>query len=67
MEETATGEVVPGFETGVGPAAVTYGGMAVLGDELTLVCRHTFAKNKNVFIIIPLWRLMQQERASSMC
>jgi beta-ribofuranosylaminobenzene 5'-phosphate synthase len=53
VEETATGEVVPGFETGVGPAAVTYGGMAVLGDELTLVCRHTFAKNKNVFIIIP--------------
>ncbi|KAF1073773.1 GHMP kinase [Methanogenium sp. MK-MG] len=53
VEETATGEVVQGFETGVGPAAITYGGMAVLGDELTLVCRHSFAKNKNVFIIIP--------------
>lgn len=53
VEETATGEVVQGFETGVGPAVVSYGGMAVLGDELTLVCRHSFAENKNVFIIIP--------------
>ncbi len=53
VEETKTGEVVPGFETGVGPAAVTYGGMAVLGDELTLVSCHTFAEDKNVFIIIP--------------
>ena len=53
VEETDTGDVVQGFETGVGPAAVAYGGMAVLGDELTLICCHPFAKNKNVFIIIP--------------
>jgi beta-ribofuranosylaminobenzene 5'-phosphate synthase len=52
-EETASGDVVCGFETGVGPAAVTYGGMAVMGDELTLVCQHSFAEDKNVFIIIP--------------
>ena len=53
VEETETGEVVEGFETGVGPAAVSYGGMAVMGDELTLVSCHPFAKGKNVFIIIP--------------
>lgn len=53
VEETASGDVVSGFETGVGPAAVTYGGMAVMGDELTLVCQHSFAADKNVFIIIP--------------
>ncbi|HRW83556.1 MAG TPA: GHMP kinase, partial [Methanothrix sp.] len=41
------------FETGVGPAAVTYGGMAVTGDELALAYHHPFAEGKNVFVIIP--------------
>jgi beta-ribofuranosylaminobenzene 5'-phosphate synthase len=53
VEETADGNVAFGFETGVGPAVSTYGGMAVLGDELTLVYHHSFAAGKNVFIIIP--------------
>jgi beta-ribofuranosylaminobenzene 5'-phosphate synthase len=53
VEETADGNVAFGFETGVGPAVSTHGGMAVLGDELTLVYHHTFAEGKNVFIIIP--------------
>ncbi len=33
VEETAEGTIAFGFETGVGPAASTYGGMAVMGDE----------------------------------
>ena len=53
MEETADGNVAFGFETGVGPAVSTHGGMAVLGDELTLAYHHVFAAGKNVFIIIP--------------
>jgi beta-ribofuranosylaminobenzene 5'-phosphate synthase len=52
-EETADGRVTLGFETGVGPAVATHGGMAVMGDELSLVCHHPFARDKNVFIIIP--------------
>jgi beta-ribofuranosylaminobenzene 5'-phosphate synthase len=53
VEETEDGSVTRGFETGVGPAAATYGGMVITGDELALVYRHHFAENKNVFIIIP--------------
>ncbi len=53
VEETCEGQIIHGFETGVGPAAATYGGMAVLCDELNLVCHHAFAADKNVFIIIP--------------
>lgn len=53
VEETVDGRVTLGFETGVGPAAATYGGMTIMGDELTLVYRHTFAPEKNVFILIP--------------
>jgi len=53
VEETADGNIAFGFETGVGPAVSTNGGMAVMGDELTLVHHHTFAEDKNVFIIIP--------------
>lgn len=53
VEETVGGSVAFGFETGVGPAASTYGGMAVMGDELTLVYRHAFAEGKQVYIAIP--------------
>ncbi|MBN1431776.1 MAG: GHMP kinase [Methanomicrobiaceae archaeon] len=53
VEETCEGQIIHGFETGVGPAAATYGGMAVLGDELNLVCHHAFAADKNVYVIIP--------------
>ncbi|NLB01229.1 MAG: GHMP kinase [Methanomicrobiales archaeon] len=53
VEETAAGSVAFGFETGVGPAASTYGGMVVMGDELALVYQHAFARDKNVFIAIP--------------
>ncbi|HII07739.1 MAG TPA: GHMP kinase [Methanotrichaceae archaeon] len=53
VEETEDGRVTLGFETGVGPAAVTYGGMAVMGDELALAYHHEFAEGKNVFVIIP--------------
>ena len=39
--------------TGVGPAVSTYGGMAIMGDELSLVYHHPFAEGKNVYIVIP--------------
>jgi beta-ribofuranosylaminobenzene 5'-phosphate synthase len=53
VEETEAGNVAFGFETGVGPAVSTYGGMAVLGDELALAYRHSFAEGKRVYIAIP--------------
>jgi len=53
VEETAEGTIAFGFETGVGPAASTHGGMAVMGDELVLVYHHQFAERKNVFIVVP--------------
>ena len=53
VEETADGMIAFGFETGVGPAVSTHGGMAIMGDELSLVYHHTFAEGKNVHIIIP--------------
>ena len=53
VEETEDGRVTNGFETGVGPAAATYGGMVITGDELALVYRHRFAEGKNVFVTIP--------------
>jgi len=53
VEETADGTIAFGFETGVGPAVSTHGGMAVMGDELTLVYHHPFAQGKHVHILIP--------------
>jgi beta-RFAP synthase len=53
VEETADGRIAPGFETGVGPAVSIHGGLAVMGDELTLVYHHPFAEGRNVFILIP--------------
>lgn len=52
-EETETGEIAFGFETGVGPAASTYGGMVVMGDGLSLAYQHPFAEGYTAFIIIP--------------
>jgi len=53
VEETADGRIAFGFETGVGPAVSTHGGMAVMGDELSLVYHHPFGEGKNVYILIP--------------
>lgn len=53
VEETVDGNIAFGFETGVGPAVSTHGGMAIMGDELSLVYHHPFAEGKNVHIIIP--------------
>jgi beta-RFAP synthase len=52
-EETEGGNIAFGFETGVGPAVSTYGGMAVMGDELALAYHHPFAEGKNIYIVIP--------------
>ena len=53
VEETTEGLITYGFETGVGPAVSTYGGMAVLGDSLTIVYQQPFAHDKHVHIVIP--------------
>jgi beta-RFAP synthase len=53
VEETSEGNVTFAFETGVGPAVSTYGGMAIMGDELSLVYHHPFAEGMNVYIVIP--------------
>ena len=53
VEETAGETIAFAFETGVGPAVSTYGGMAIMGDELTLAYHHPFAEGKNVFVVIP--------------
>lgn len=53
VEETTQGMITHAFETGVGPAVSTYGGMAVMGDELTLAFHHPFAEGYTVYIIIP--------------
>lgn len=53
VEETETGDVVFGFETGVGPAVSTYGGIGIMGDRLSLVYRHPFAEGKQVYVVIP--------------
>ena len=53
VEETGDGRVAFAFETGVGPAVSTHGGMAVMGDYLALVYTHPFAEGLNVFIVIP--------------
>ncbi|PKL64201.1 MAG: GHMP kinase [Methanomicrobiales archaeon HGW-Methanomicrobiales-3] len=52
-EETAEGDIAFGFETGVGPAVSTFGGMAIMGDELALAYHHPFAEGRNVYIVIP--------------
>jgi beta-RFAP synthase len=53
VEETVEGNVAFGFETGVGPAVSIHGGMAIMGDEISLVYHHSFAEGKTVYIIIP--------------
>jgi beta-ribofuranosylaminobenzene 5'-phosphate synthase len=53
VEETADDTIAFAFETGVGPAVSTYGGMAIMGDELALAYHHPFAEGKNVFVVIP--------------
>ncbi len=53
IEEVSDELIAFGFETGVGPAVSTHGGMAVMGDELSLAYHHAFAEGKDVYVIIP--------------
>lgn len=53
VEETADGHIASGFETGVGPAVSIHGGMAVMGDDLSLIYHHPFAEGSHVYIVIP--------------
>ena len=66
VEETADDRVAFGFETGVGPAASTYGGFVVLGDDLSLSYRHPFAGDTNVFIINPISEITSSGHADNM-
>jgi len=53
VEETADGRIASGFETGVGPAVSIHGGIAIMGDELSLIYHHPFARESHVYIVIP--------------
>jgi beta-ribofuranosylaminobenzene 5'-phosphate synthase len=53
VEETKENTIAFGFETGVGPAVSTTGGMAIMGDELALVYHHPFAEGYQVYIVVP--------------
>lgn len=54
VEETAAeGEVVFGFETGVGAMASINGGMNIIGDRLTKICTYPFAEGKHVYVLTP--------------
>ncbi|MDD1675724.1 MAG: GHMP kinase [Methanomicrobiales archaeon] len=53
VEEVSEELIAFGFETGVGPAVSVHGGMAVMGDELTLAYQHSFAGGMDVYVIIP--------------
>ncbi|RLF49274.1 MAG: GHMP kinase [Thermoplasmata archaeon] len=52
VEEWDDAHVVPGFETGVGPAAAYYGGFFVIGDCLEIICRCELP-GKEVHVFIP--------------
>ncbi|MDD1678991.1 MAG: GHMP kinase [Methanomicrobiales archaeon] len=53
VEEVSDEMIAFGFETGVGPAVSVHGGMAIMGDELSLAYQHLFAEGKDVYILIP--------------
>ncbi len=53
VEEVSEELIAYGFETGVGPAVSVHGGMAIMGDELSLAYQHTFAEGKDVYVLIP--------------
>jgi beta-ribofuranosylaminobenzene 5'-phosphate synthase len=53
VEEVSEELIAFGFETGVGPAVSVHGGMAIMGDELSLAYQHTFADEKEVYVLIP--------------
>lgn len=53
VEESPDGKVMFGFQTGVGAAVGAYGGMAIVGDELSVIYQRHFARDKNVFVITP--------------
>jgi beta-ribofuranosylaminobenzene 5'-phosphate synthase len=53
VEEVSEQMIAFGFETGVGPAVSVHGGMAIMGDELSLAYQHLFAEGMDVYVIIP--------------
>jgi beta-ribofuranosylaminobenzene 5'-phosphate synthase len=53
VEEVSEELIAYGFETGVGPAVSVHGGMAIMGDELSLAYQHTFAEGMDVYVLIP--------------
>ncbi len=53
VEEDRVGLLHEGFETGVGPAAILFGGFIVFTDEIQLVRRVTIPESYNVVVAIP--------------
>ncbi|MGZ4905354.1 MAG: hypothetical protein ACXV5T_01225, partial [Halobacteriota archaeon] len=53
-----------GFETGVGPEAILFGGFIVLTDEIQLVKRAAIPERYNVVIAIPKTNVSATEEAA---
>ncbi len=53
VEEWSEEKVVPGFETGVGPAVGYYGGFVVISDDLEVVHRFCIPDDREVLLCMP--------------
>ncbi len=53
VEEMEGGMIAYGFETGVGPAVSCHGGMAIMGDDLSVIYQQPFGERYHVHIVIP--------------
>ncbi len=64
VEEDRAGLLHEGFETGVGPAAILFGGFIVLTDEIQLVRRTAIPETYNVVIAIPQTKVSATEETA---
>ena len=64
VEEDSTGALHEGFETGVDPAAILFGGFIVLTDEIQLVRRAVIPERYNVVIAIPKTKVSATEETA---
>jgi beta-RFAP synthase len=53
VEEWSEEKVVPGFETGVGPAVGYYGGFVVISDDLEVIHRSCIPDDREVLLCVP--------------
>ncbi|MGZ4918663.1 MAG: GHMP family kinase ATP-binding protein [Halobacteriota archaeon] len=64
VEEDSAGLLHEGFETGVGPAAILFGGFIVLTDEIQLIRRATIPEKYDVVIAIPKTKVSATEETA---